>query len=48
MYRTPSMVLGSRCLADVPDSYYAEEPPEPTDEELAYEVPDDYDEFVGR
>lgn len=26
-YRTPSQVLGSRCLADVPDSYYAEECP---------------------
>lgn len=27
MYRTPDDVIGSRCLADVPASYYADECP---------------------
>ena len=47
-YRTPSQCLGSRCLAEVPDSYYAEEPPESDTDDDLLEVPADYDEFTGQ
>lgn len=47
MYRTPRSCLGSRCLAEVPDSYYDDEPPE-SDDEDTLEVPSDYDEFIGQ